>query len=100
MRSAAAGPSAATGEVAFGRIVMIGTPLVTREWTMEEPPKMDCSATKPSPRLTASVRTPESIFKASRAATSLPSAVDATSTASGAAVSTSDARSSAVGATT
>ena len=64
------------------------------------PPKIDCSATRPSPRLTASVISPEPVFTASLAAISRPSAVLATSTAAGDLSATRAASSSALGATT
>src|SRR6185312_2437440 len=60
--SSAAAPGDASGGTAFGRTATIGMPLVTLDFTMMAPPKMDCSATgPPSPgvRSTASVSTPE-----------------------------------------
>ena len=59
---------------------MIGVPVVTVEWTTVEPPKTDCSATKPALTPTASVMMPEPVRTASRPAISLPSAVAGTST--------------------
>jgi hypothetical protein len=81
---------------------MIGVPVVTLDDTIVEPPNTCCSAAgPPSPAVTsvASVMTPEPVFSASRAAISLPSALEVSSTAAGDAASTSWARTSAVGAT-
>ena len=77
--------------------------MVTLDFTMMAPPKMDCSATGPSSpgvRSTASVSTPEPILTASRPAISLPSPVAGTSTAAGDACATSAASTSAAGAAT
>jgi len=38
--SRTAGPSAASGVIAFGRMAMIGVPVLTRELTLTAPPKM------------------------------------------------------------
>ena len=78
---------------------MIGVPLQTEDFTVNAPPKIDWSATKPSLTPTASVMMPESSFTASRAATSLPSGELAISTAAGEAEPTIWASTSAFGAT-
>jgi hypothetical protein len=79
---------------------MIGVPVPTLACAMMPPPKIECSATRPSVTSTTSVRTPEPVFTASRPATSLPSAVAETSTAAGAFSFTSWASRAAFGATT
>ena len=81
--STSAAPVAASGGVEFGRTVMIGAPVATFDCTMVEPPKIDWVATKPSATPTASVMMPLPVLMAVRAATSLPSGLDATSTAAG-----------------
>src|SRR5262249_44127858 len=101
--SSAAAPGDASGGTAFGRTATIGMPVVTLDFTMIAPPKMDCSATGVPPssaRSTASVSTPELILTASLPAPSLPSGVDGTSTAAGEAWATSAASTSAAGAAT
>ena len=45
--SSAAAPGDASGGTAFGRTATIGMPVVTLDFTMMAPPKMDCSATGP-----------------------------------------------------
>src|SRR5215470_12287724 len=97
---AAPGDGAGSGAIAFGRTATIGIPARTRDCTMMAPPKIDCSATSPSSRPTASVSTPDPVLTASRPAISRPSAVLATSTAAGDFSATSAASSSALGATT
>ncbi len=98
--SSSAAASAASGAIALGRTATMGVPTATLDWTMMAPPKMDCSATRPSSRPTASVISPEPVLTASRAATSRPSAVLATSTAAGDFSATRAASSSALGAAT
>ena len=78
---------------------MIGVPCDTLDFTMTEPPKIDCVAVKSASIPTASVTTPESTLTASRPATSLPSAVEGISTAAGDFSATSLASTSAFGAT-
>ena len=99
---ALASAALASGATELGRTVMIGVPVVTVDETTVDPPKTCCSATGPaSPLVTsvASVITPEPVFRASRAAISLPSALEVISTAAGEADPTNWARASAVGAT-
>ncbi len=93
------GAGRGSGVIAFGRTVMIGVPVLTLDFTTIAPPKIDCSATRPSPMPTASVISPEPVLTASRPAISLPSAVLASSTAAGELEATRLASSSAFGAT-
>src|SRR5260370_14967497 len=97
---AAPGADAGSGATALGRTATMGVPARTRDWTMIAPPKIDCSATRPSSRPTASVITPEPVLIASRPATSRPSAVLATRTAAGDFFATRQANSPALGAPT
>ncbi len=86
----------------FGFTVMIGVPWVTLACTVYEPANTDCVVTgPPSPACTstASVISPDEVLIDSRAAISLPSALDGMSTAAGEVCSTSWASTSALGAT-
>lgn len=93
-----AAPAEASGAYEFGRTVTTGTPVPIFDCTVIAPPKICCVAPSPS-TATALVSTPEPILNASRAATSLFSAVDGISTAAGDECPTTAARASAFGAT-
>jgi hypothetical protein len=87
-----------SGGTELGRTVKIGVPVDTRDVTNTLPPNTDWSAIRSGLTPTASVITPDLVFTASRPATSLPSAVEASSTAAGPRSATSDASTSALGA--
>ena len=74
---------AGRGATEFARTVITGTPVLTLDCTVIEPPKMLCVAVPSAATPIASVSTPLPILNASRAAISLFSAVDDTSTAAG-----------------
>jgi len=96
---AGAPPPVATASTELGRTVMMGVPLVTFDWTTVDPPKTLCVQVPSAAIPTASVMMPESVRTASRAAASLPSAVEATSTAAGARSATNWAKACAAGTT-
>ena len=72
-----------SGAVELGRMVMIGVPVATLDLTIHAPPKIGCSQTRSALTPTASVMTPPPVLTASRAATSLPSALQGIKTAAG-----------------
>ena len=88
-----------SAEIELGRIVMTGTPELTDERTVVDPPKTSCVAITDASTSTASVMIPESVATATRAATSLPNACDAIRSAFGAWLLTSWASASAEAAT-
>ena len=74
---------AGSGGVLLGRMVMIGVPVVTRDWTMVEPTEDGLLGDQ---RVAQGDRVgdhAEVVRTARQAATSLPSAVEAISTAAG-----------------
>jgi len=90
---------AGAGVTEFGRIVMIGRPLVTFDVTIVEPANTTWVAVPSAATSTASVSSPLSSFTASRPAISLPSCVEASSTAAGCTRRTRSATAVAFGAT-
>ena len=86
----------------LGLTAMTGTPLETPAFTVKLPANTDCVVVIVPPSTstsTASVMRPDSDFRATRAAISLPSNVEGTSTAAGLLSATSWASASALGPT-
>src|SRR5687767_5824137 len=95
-------PDVASGVTELGLTAMTGTPWETPAFTVKLPANTDCVVVIVPPSTstsTASVMRPDSDFRATRAAISLPSNVEGTSTAAGLLSATSCASASALGPT-